>query len=148
MFLFYLARLPYLSTHYTYCQLFVNPSLPIIVGAAPCARAFFLFFFLSPSLKGRTHGCAPTIIDCFTFLFLFLEIKNLSLYNHGVPLTERCKRYMPKKSFKTLICCEKCAHYWTCETKWHRGEHNQENVCCPKCNFYALCRTSPAKSTE
>gem|GEM_PF-7032319 len=91
----------------------------------------------------RSYG-----IHSFTFLFLFLEIKNLSLYNCGVSLTERCKRYMPKKSPKILICCEKCAYYWTCETKWHRGEHNQENVCCPKCSFYALCRISPATSAE
>lgn len=37
---------------------------------------------------------------------------------------------------KKLHCCEKCQNYWTCETKWYRGEHNQENVCCELCHFY------------
>ena len=46
---------------------------------------------------------------------------------------------MVKKKIKKLHCCEKCQNYWSCETKWYRGEHNQENICCPLCNFYQTC---------
>jgi hypothetical protein len=46
---------------------------------------------------------------------------------------------MAGKKFKKLNCCEKCQNYWTCETKWHRGESNQENICCSLCNFYETC---------
>ncbi|RKY41214.1 MAG: hypothetical protein DRP85_06885 [Candidatus Makaraimicrobium thalassicum] len=46
---------------------------------------------------------------------------------------------MGKKNLRQLHCCEKCQNYWTCETKWHRGETNQENICCDLCNFYKLC---------
>ena len=40
---------------------------------------------------------------------------------------------------KRLRCCEKCQIYWTCETKWYRGERGEENICCPLCNFYKVC---------
>ena len=40
---------------------------------------------------------------------------------------------------KKLHCCEKCQPYWTCETKWYRGERGEENICCPLCNFYRVC---------
>ncbi len=40
---------------------------------------------------------------------------------------------------KKLRCCEKCQLYWTCETKWYRGERGEENICCPLCNFYRAC---------
>lgn len=40
---------------------------------------------------------------------------------------------------KKLHCCEKCQLYWTCETKWYRGERGEENICCPLCNFYKVC---------
>ncbi len=46
---------------------------------------------------------------------------------------------MVRKKFKKLNCCEKCQNYWTCETKWHRGEHGQENICCSLCIFYETC---------
>ena len=47
---------------------------------------------------------------------------------------------------KKLHCCEKCQLYWTCETKWYRGERGEENICCPLCNFYRVCinETVPA----
>ncbi len=40
---------------------------------------------------------------------------------------------------KKLNCCEKCQVYWTCETKWYRGERNEENICCTVCNYYNGC---------
>ena len=40
-----------------------------------------------------------------------------------------------------MTCCEKCQIFWTCETKWYRGERGEENICCPVCNFYRECRT-------
>jgi hypothetical protein len=40
---------------------------------------------------------------------------------------------------KRLTCCEKCQLYWTCETKWYRGERGEQNICCPLCNFYKIC---------
>lgn len=46
---------------------------------------------------------------------------------------------MARKALKKLHCCEKCQNYWSCETKWYRGEHNQENICCSLCNFYESC---------
>jgi len=44
---------------------------------------------------------------------------------------------------KGLHCCEKCQLYWTCETKWYRGEKGEENICCPLCNFYKVCINDP-----
>ncbi len=38
-----------------------------------------------------------------------------------------------------LYCCERCQIYWTCDTKWYRGEKHQEDICCPRCNFYREC---------
>jgi len=38
-----------------------------------------------------------------------------------------------------MHCCEKCQIFWTCETKWYRGERGEENICCPVCNFYREC---------
>ena len=38
-----------------------------------------------------------------------------------------------------LNCCETCQIYWTCETKWYRGEKGEENICCTKCNSYKIC---------
>ena len=42
-------------------------------------------------------------------------------------------------SHKKINCCETCQVYWTCETKWYRGEKGEENVCCPVCTYYAIC---------
>jgi len=39
---------------------------------------------------------------------------------------------------KKLYCCERCQVYWTCGSKWYRGEQGAENICCPVCNFYAI----------
>jgi hypothetical protein len=44
-----------------------------------------------------------------------------------------------KHTSHKLHCCEKCQLYWTCETKWYRGERGEENICCPLCNFYRVC---------
>jgi len=38
-----------------------------------------------------------------------------------------------------MLCCEKCQIFWTCETKWYRGERGEEDLCCPVCNFYREC---------
>ena len=38
-----------------------------------------------------------------------------------------------------INCCETCQVYWTCETKWYRGEKGEENICCPVCNYYRIC---------
>jgi hypothetical protein len=44
-----------------------------------------------------------------------------------------------------INCCETCQVYWTCETKWYRGEKNEENVCCPVCNYYKVCVAEKCK---
>ena len=46
---------------------------------------------------------------------------------------------MGKPCDKKLNCCEKCQVFWTCETKWYRGERNEENICCNVCNYYNEC---------
>ena len=38
-----------------------------------------------------------------------------------------------------LYCCERCQIYWTCDTKWYRGERHEEDICCPRCNFFTGC---------
>lgn len=38
-----------------------------------------------------------------------------------------------------MYCCERCQIYWTCETKWYRGERHEEDICCSTCNFYNEC---------
>lgn len=38
-----------------------------------------------------------------------------------------------------IHCCETCHTYWTCETKWYRGEKGEENICCPVCHHYTVC---------
>ena len=38
-----------------------------------------------------------------------------------------------------LYCCERCQVYWSCDTKWYRGERHEEDICCPRCNFYSEC---------
>jgi len=50
---------------------------------------------------------------------------------------------------KKLNCCKNCQIYWTCETKWYRGEKNEESVCCDRCNFYSECpeRQNPNSQT-
>jgi len=55
---------------------------------------------------------------------------------------------MAGKKFKKLNCCEKCQNYWTCESKWYNGEHNQENICCALCVFYKSCWISILKSSK
>jgi hypothetical protein len=41
-----------------------------------------------------------------------------------------------KKHPEQHYCCERCQNYWTCETKWYKGEHGEESVCCWLCSFY------------
>ena len=38
-----------------------------------------------------------------------------------------------------INCCESCQVYWTCETKWYRGEKGEENICCPVCSYFLAC---------
>ena len=45
---------------------------------------------------------------------------------------------MKEKKLK-MNCCERCQIYWTCDTKWYRGERHQEDTCCERCNFYTEC---------
>ncbi|TRZ49377.1 MAG: hypothetical protein D4S01_08680 [Dehalococcoidia bacterium] len=45
---------------------------------------------------------------------------------------------MKEKKLK-LHCCERCQFYWTCDTKWYRGERHEEDICCPRCNFFTEC---------
>jgi len=47
-----------------------------------------------------------------------------------------------------MHCCEKCQVYWTCETKWYRGEKGQENICCPVCNYYRVCLEEQKKANK
>ncbi len=52
---------------------------------------------------------------------------------------------MLKRKTKKLYCCERCKNYWTCETKWYRGEHGKENLCCALCVHYDAClKAAPA----
>lgn len=37
-------------------------------------------------------------------------------------------------------CCTDCQIYWTCETKWYRGERHEEDICCTTCNYYNECQ--------
>lgn len=46
-----------------------------------------------------------------------------------------------------INCCEACQIYWTCETKWYRGEKGEENICCPICNHYVTCLNKAAGKT-
>jgi hypothetical protein len=46
---------------------------------------------------------------------------------------------MKKMAQAKINCCETCRIYWTCETKWYRGEKGEENICCPICNYYTAC---------
>jgi len=45
--------------------------------------------------------------------------------------------HMSNRDFGT--CCVSCQSYWTCETKWYRGEKGEKDVCCNLCNFYDDC---------
>ncbi|OIO38098.1 MAG: hypothetical protein AUJ75_03225 [Candidatus Omnitrophica bacterium CG1_02_49_10] len=45
-------------------------------------------------------------------------------------------------------CCETCQVYWTCETKWYRGERQEENICCTVCNYYNECLESSKKKSK
>ncbi len=47
-----------------------------------------------------------------------------------------------------INCCETCQVYWTCETKWYRGEKGEENLCCPVCNYYITCLDKAKKSKD
>ena len=49
------------------------------------------------------------------------------------------ERYIQMDPKTNLNCCETCQIYWTCETKWYRGEKGEENICCTKCNSYKIC---------
>ena len=47
-----------------------------------------------------------------------------------------------------INCCETCQIYWTCETKWYRGEKGEENVCCPVCNYFLVCGEKAKKEKD
>ena len=44
-----------------------------------------------------------------------------------------------------MNCCETCQTYWSCETKWYRGERGEENACCPACNYFKVCAAEKSK---
>ena len=52
----------------------------------------------------------------------------------------------PRGEAAGLKCCESCQIYWTCETKWYRGEKNEENICCRRCNYHSECLQKPKNS--
>ena len=43
-------------------------------------------------------------------------------------------------------CCVSCPSYWTCETKWYRGERGEKDVCCNLCKFYDDCFMEQVKN--
>ena len=47
-----------------------------------------------------------------------------------------------------MNCCETCQVYWTCETKWYRGEKGEENICCPVCNYFKVCTAEKTKKDK
>ena len=47
-----------------------------------------------------------------------------------------------------MNCCETCQVYWTCETKWYRGEKGEENICCPVCNYFRVCGAEKDKHNK
>ena len=38
-----------------------------------------------------------------------------------------------------LNCCKRCRAWWTCVTKWYRGEKGEEDICCDVCSYYREC---------
>ena len=46
-----------------------------------------------------------------------------------------------------MNCCETCQIYWTCDTKWYRGEKGEENTCCPICNYFKVCTAERNKAS-
>ena len=72
-----------------------------------------------------------------------IDTAHISLYYHIVPARQALQKsgetFMPKAKSKVLHCCEKCQNYWTCETKWYRGERGEESICCPLCGFHHVC---------
>jgi hypothetical protein len=55
---------------------------------------------------------------------------------------------MVEKMTKKMRCCTQCQVYWTCETKWYRGERGEENICCNICNFYEECLDKEKQKKE
>lgn len=55
---------------------------------------------------------------------------------------------MGEKGKGILYCCERCQVFWSCDTKWYRGEHHKEDICCPRCNFYSECLTKLSKKDK
>ena len=43
-------------------------------------------------------------------------------------------------------CCERCPIWGTCETKWYRGERNEEQFCCNNCPDYYECNPELKKN--
>lgn len=54
---------------------------------------------------------------------------------------------MREKMLK-MYCCERCQIYWTCDTKWYRGERQEEDICCSRCNFYNECLAKVTKKVK
>lgn len=37
------------------------------------------------------------------------------------------------------FCCHRCQKWYTCDTKWYRGEKKIPQYCCPNCENYDKC---------
>ena len=55
------------------------------------------------------------------------------------------KYFRDEKEKLNMNCCETCQTYWSCETKWYRGERGEENACCPACNYFKVCTAEKSK---
>ena len=78
------------------------------------------------------------------------EVRKVKEYQRLLPFCHKHKKrfdelggyliseiHRPNRDFG--ICCVSCRSYWTCETKWYRGEKGEKDVCCNLCNFYDDC---------
>jgi len=45
-------------------------------------------------------------------------------------------------------CCDRCQKWFTCETKWYRGEKKIPQTCCPNCENYSKCYDEYKKEEE
>ena len=45
-----------------------------------------------------------------------------------------------------IFCCDDCAKFTNCETKWQRGLKGEEQSCCEKCQSYQRCVDNSKKS--
>ena len=122
-----------LSHTYTFMVLRVYPAME--------SQRFHIHVHLTKLKPGLNlnYTCWERFVNSHPPFNILVEICFCSLYNYfGLNLTS-AQNIMAKKNSSTLNCCERCQNYWTCETKWYRGENNKENICCPLCMSYGAC---------